>query len=82
MMESHITFRLDQNLKARIRELVDEGEYRNVSEFMNRAILPMFAFKRIPIEGKLLVHDPLAEYLSSYDGRRLLRETMREVLAE
>lgn len=82
MTEGQITFRLDQALKARIRELVDEGEYRNVSDFVNRAVLLMFAFERIPIEGRLLGCDPLAEYFSSYKGRQLLRETVREVLAE
>ncbi|MEN6518681.1 MAG: ribbon-helix-helix protein, CopG family [Methanospirillum sp.] len=82
MTEGQITFRLDQALKARIRELVDEGEYRNVSDFVNRAVLLMFAFERIPIEGRLLGRDPLAEFFSSYKGRQLLHETVREVLAE
>jgi hypothetical protein len=82
MTEGQITFRVDPDLKARIRELVAEGEYRNVSDFVNQAILLVFAFERIPLGGRLLAYDPLAEFFSSYSGRRLLRETMREVQAE
>ncbi len=81
-MKGQITFRLDQALKERICELVDAGEYVTVSDFVTRAVLLMFAFERIPIEGQLLGCDPLAEYFSSYVGRQLLRETVREVLAE
>lgn len=81
MLEDQITFRTDPRLKARIRELVAAGEFRSVSDFVTQAILLKFAFERIPIDGRLLAHDPLAEYFSSYDGRRLLRDTVREVLA-
>jgi len=81
-MKGQITFRLDESLKERISELVEAGEYRAVGDFVTRTVLLMFAFERIPIEGRLLGCDLLAEYFASYHGRRLLRETVREVLAE
>lgn len=82
MLDNQISFRLDPRVKARIQDLVAEGEFRNVSDFVNQAILVTFAFERIPVDGRLLARDPIAEYFRSYDGRRLLRETMREVRAE
>jgi hypothetical protein len=81
MMEGQISSRLDPDFKARIRELAHQGEYRDVSDFMNQAILLMFAFDRIPFGGRLLGHDTLAEVFSSYSGRRLLRVTVQEGLA-
>ena len=81
MIEGRITFRTDPRIKARTQELVAEGEFRNVSDFVNQAILLKCALERIPIEGRLLAFDPMAEYFGSYDGPRLLRETIREVLA-
>ncbi len=80
-MEGQVSSRLDPDFKVRIRELAHEGEYRDVSGFMNQAILLMFAFERIPIGGRLLGHDTLAEFFSSYSGRRLLCVTAEEGLA-
>lgn len=82
MTEGQITFRTDPRIKARIRELVAEGEFRNVSDFVNQAILQRCALERIPIDGRLLAFDPIAEYFGSNGGRRLLRETIREMLVE
>ncbi len=80
MSADRITFRLDPRVRACIQELVAEGEYLNISDFVNRAILFTFAFQRIPVGGMALVYDPLGEYFASYCGRRLLRDVVRGVL--
>jgi len=81
MTEGQITFRTDPRVKARIRELVAEGKHRNVGDFITHAILLTFALERIPVDGRLLEPDPIAEYFGSFGGRQLLREVMREVQA-
>lgn len=81
MPGNQFTFRTDPRLKARIQELVAEGKYRNVGDFVNHAILVTFALERIPVDGRLLEPDPIPGYFGSFGGRQLLREVMREVLA-
>ncbi len=82
MTEGQITFRLDSRLKARIQELVAEGQYRNVSDFMVRAILDKFAFDLIPVEGHRVPSATLTDYFSSHTGRRVLFEAVLEGLGQ
>ena len=81
MVENQITFRVDPRLKARIQELVAEGEFRNVSDCMQWAIRLAFEVEQIPIDGTLSARDPIGDFLESYRGRRLLKQLMREVQA-
>ena len=76
MTEGQITFRTDPRIKARIRELVAEGEFRNVGDFITHAILLTFALERIPVDGRLLEPDPIAEFFDSEVGRRVLYEAL------
>ncbi len=57
MTRGQITFRLDPCIEARIRELVAEGEFRTVSDFVNLAILQKFEFDRIPVDGGMIGSD-------------------------
>ena len=81
MAEDLITFKTDPRLTARIRELVAEGKYRNVGDFMHHAIRLTFTLERIPVDGRLLEPDPVTEYFGSEDGRRVLSEILREARA-
>jgi Arc/MetJ-type ribon-helix-helix transcriptional regulator len=78
MPDNQITFRTDPRVKARIAELVGQGEYRNTSEFMNQAILLKFQVERVLLDGEPVGPDPIAEFLQSVRGRELLRELLRE----
>ena len=80
MLEDQITFRTHPRLKARIRELVTEGEFRTVSDFMNLAILQKFEFDRVPVNGELIGPDPLDRFFDSPRGREGLREAVLEAL--
>jgi hypothetical protein len=79
MPEDQITFRTDPRIKARIAELVNAREYRNLSDFVNQAILLKFQLERIPLDGELVGHDPMITFFESPRGRALLRELLREV---
>ena len=80
MIEGQIAFRLEPDLKARIRELVAAGEFRTVSDFVNQAVLLKFEFDRIPINGRMIGDDPLGRFFDSPRGRQRLHETMLEAL--
>lgn len=78
MPDNQITFRTDPRIKARLNELVRQGEFRNRSEFINQAILLKFQVERILLDGEHVGPDPIAEFLLSDRGRDLLRELIRE----
>ena len=76
MPPGQITFRTDPRIKARIAELVASGEFRNMSEFLNHAILLTFQVERIQIEGQPIGPDPVAVFFDSVKGREILREVI------
>ncbi len=76
MPADQITFRTDPRIKARIAALVATGEYRNLSEFINHAILLTFQLERIQIEGQPVGPDPVADFFDSLKGREILREVI------
>jgi|GEM_PF-575850 Arc/MetJ-type ribon-helix-helix transcriptional regulator len=78
MPEDRITFTIDPRLTARIQELVPEGTFGNVSDFMHHAIRLTFALERIPVDGRLLEPDPITEFFDSEAGRRVLYEALRK----
>lgn len=76
MPPGQITFRTDPRIKARIAELVASGEFRNMSEFLNHAILLTFQVERIQVEGEPIGPDPVAVFFDSVKGREILREVI------
>lgn len=76
MPPGQITFRTDPRIKARIAELVASGEFRNMSEFLNHAILLTFQVERIHLEGQPIGPDPVAVFFDSVKGREILREVI------
>jgi Arc/MetJ-type ribon-helix-helix transcriptional regulator len=79
MPDNQITFRTDPRIKARINELVRQGEYRNRSEFINQALLLKFQVERILLDGEPVGPDPVASFFYSEQGRALVRELLDEV---
>ena len=67
---------------ARIGELVTEGEYRSVSEFVNEAIVMKFEVERIAVDGGLPGPEPFTRFLASPRGRRYLRDVLRALKIE
>ncbi len=78
MPENQITFRTDPRFKARIAELVEQKEYKNLSEFMNEAIMLKFEADGVEIKGGFPRSKPLVSFFESPRGRALLRELLRE----
>lgn len=78
MPEDQITFRTDPAIKARIAELVAAKEYRNLSEFVNQAILLKFQLEQITLDGRLITPSPIEAFFDSPNGRELLREILLE----
>jgi hypothetical protein len=75
--DAQVCFRIDGRFKARIQDLVNEGEYRNISDFMIQAVLDTFAFDRITVEGQYVPRVDLTEFFSTDAGRTVLVEAMR-----
>lgn len=82
MPEDQITFRTDPRIKAAIAELVAQGEYRNMSDFMNDALLLMFHIKYFLIDGMPVGPEPLAAIFESPRGRARLRELLRRYMED
>jgi len=78
MPEDQITFRTDPAIKARIAELVAGKEYRNISDFMNQAILLKFQFEQITLNGRLVGPNPMEGFFDSPHGREIIREILLE----
>lgn len=76
MPVDRIAFRTDPRIKARIEELVQQGDCRNVSEFVNQALRLKFVVERIPIEFEPAAPGLLEEFFDSPPGRRILREVI------
>ncbi|MEN6519338.1 MAG: hypothetical protein ABFC38_14385 [Methanospirillum sp.] len=77
MPEDQITFRTDPRLKSRIADLVERGEYKTMSDFLNQAILQKFHLDLVPIEGEPPSTDPMVVFFESPRGRALLAEIVR-----
>lgn len=66
--------RLDPRVKARLVELVEDGEYRSLSGFITEAILQKLALEGIAVEGTERPRNPVQLYPGTPEGReRLLR---------
>jgi len=78
MPEDQITFRTDPEIKARIAELVAEKEYRNLSDFVNQAILLKFQVDQITLNGRLITPSPIEAFFDSPRGREVLMEIILE----
>ncbi|MEN6343045.1 MAG: hypothetical protein ABFC89_10875 [Methanospirillum sp.] len=79
MPEDQITFRTDRRIKATITELVRQNYCRNISDFMNQAILLKLQLEQIPIGGELVGPEPMVTFFESPRGRALIKELIREV---
>lgn len=66
MQDDTLTVGIDPRFLARIADLVEQGEYGSVDEFMNEAV-------RLRLE-----QDPLEAFFESPRGRELLRQLVRE----
>ena len=79
MTEDQITFRTDRRIKATINELVRQNYCRNISDFMNQAVLLKLQLEQIPIAGELVGPEPMVTFFESPRGRALIKELIREV---
>ena len=79
MTEDQITFRTDRRIKATIAELVRQNYCRNISDFMNQAILLKLQLEQIPIDGEQVGPEPMVTFFESPRGRALIKELIREV---
>ncbi len=77
MPDDQITFRTDPRIKARIRELVQRGDYRNTSEFMNQALRLKLRTEGVHTGFEpAMIRRELAAFLDSPEGRRILQEAI------
>ena len=79
MTEDQITFRTDRRIKATINELVRQNYCRNISDFMNQAVLLKLQLEQIPIDGEQVGPEPMVTFFESPRGRALIKELIREV---
>lgn len=79
MPEDQITFRTDRRIKATINELVRQNYCRNISDFMNQAILLKLQLEQIPIDGELVGPEPMVTFFESPRGRALIKELIHEL---
>lgn len=77
MPSDQITFRTDPRIKARIEEVVRQGGYRNVTDFVNRALLLMLEMERARLEHGPATRALLEVFFDSPPGRRILQEVIR-----